>query len=245
MRRALAGVLALGLLAACSGGDGDDGRRTIDVLAAASLTEPFTEIAEQLEADDPDLDVRLSFAGSADLVAQVEAGAPADVLATADEATMAKVDADALDGQPQVFATNRLTIVVPPGNPGGVGSAADLGSVDTVLCADAVPCGALAQEALADLDVTVRPVSEEQSVKDVLGKVSAGEADAGLVYVSDAQAAGDGVETIELERSAEHLNRYPVAVLADGDADLAARFVDAVTGADGQRVLRDAGLGTP
>lgn len=239
------GVLALSLLAACFGGDGDDGRRTLDVLAAASLTEPFTQIAEQLEADDPDLDVRLSFAGSADLVAQVEAGAPADVLATADEATMAKVAADALDGEPQVFATNRLTIVVPPGNPGRVATAADLGSVDTVLCASAVPCGALAQEVLAGLDVTVRPVSEEQSVKDVLGKVAAGEADAGVVYVSDARAAGDRVETVELEGAAEHLNRYPVAVLADGDAALARRFVEAVTGPDGQRVLRAAGLGTP
>ncbi len=244
MRRALAGVLALGLLAACSGGDDGD-RRTVTVLAAASLTEPFTALAEQLESQDPGLDVRLSFAGSADLVAQVEAGAPADVLATADEASMARVPADLLEGEPVTFATNRLQVVVPPGNPGGVRTVTDLIDVDTVLCARAVPCGALAHELLDDLGVTVRPVSEEQSVKDVLGKVASGEAEAGLVYVSDARAAGEQVETVELDRSAAHLNRYRVAALAEGDADAARRWIDLVTSEQGRAVLGDAGLGAP
>jgi molybdate transport system substrate-binding protein len=244
MRRGLAvAAAALVVLAGCSGADDD--RETLTVLAAASLTEPFTQLAEQLEADDPDLDVRLSFAGSADLVAQVEAGAPADVLATADEATMAEVPADALAGEPQVFATNRLTIVVPSGNPARVAGASDLADVDTVVCAAVVPCGALAREVLDALGVRVRPVSEEQSVKDVLGKVAAGEAEAGLVYVSDARSAGDRVETVELAGSAEHLNRYPVAVLAGGDEQLARRFVDAVTGTEGREVLTAAGLGAP
>ncbi|WP_019145960.1 molybdate ABC transporter substrate-binding protein [Aeromicrobium massiliense] len=243
MRRALAVVLALGLVAGCSGGDA--GRRTVTVLAAASLTEPFTALAERLEEQDPGLDVRLSFAGSADLVAQVEAGAPADVLATADEASMARVPADLLDGEPVTFATNRLQVVVPPGNPGRVRTAADLARVDTVLCARAVPCGALAHALLDDLGVRVRPVSEEQSVKDVLGKVASGEADAGLVYVSDARAAGDRVETVDVEGSEAHLNRYRLAALAGGDAEVARRWLDLVSSGEGRAVLRDAGLGAP
>ncbi len=245
MRRLLAATAVAALVLAGCGGGGDDDRETLTVLAAASLTEPFTELAAQLEADDPDLDVRLSFAGSADLVAQVEAGAPADVLATADEASMQRVLADALASDPVTFATNRLQIAVPAGNPGGVTGAADLARVDTVLCAPTVPCGALARTVLDALGVDVRPVSEEQSVKDVLGKVAAGEADAGLVYVSDVAAAGDDVEGVDLERSDEFLNRYRVAALDAGDPAVAQRFLDLLASADGQDVLTGAGLGLP
>lgn len=237
---ALAGVL---LLAGCAGGE-DDGE-VLTVLAAASLTEPFTVLAERLEAQEPGLDVRLSFAGSADLVAQVEAGAPADVLATADEASMARVPGDALAGEPVTFATNRLTIVVPAGDPGRVRVPADLARVPTVVCAPQVPCGALAAEALDALGVVPQVVSEEQSVKDVLGKVVAGEADAGLVYVSDARAAGDRVATVALERTSPHRNRYRAAALAEGDDGLARRWLDLLTGPEGRRALRDAGLELP
>jgi len=172
-----------------------------------------------------------------------------DVVAVVDSTasvhTMMGATADALAGEPVTFATNRLTIVVPPQDPGGVGGAADLARVPTVTCAPQVPCGALARELLDDLGVTVRPVSEEQSVKDVLGKVAAGEADAGLVYVSDARAAGDRVRTVDLARSADHLNRYRVAAVDGGDPELAGRWLDLVTGPEGREVLTDAGLGVP
>lgn len=243
MRRAIAAAVAGVLtLAGCARGDDGD---VLTVLAAASLTEPFTELADRLEAGTPGLRVRLSFAGSADLVAQVEAGAPADVLATADEASMDRVPDDARAGRPATFATNRLTIVVPTGNPGRVREAADLARVPTVRCADPVPCGALAVEVLDALGVAARTVSEEQSVKDVLGKVAAGEADAGLVYASDALAAADRVETVPLETQRPHLNRYRAVALAGGDERLARRWLALLAAPEGRRVLRDAGLGLP
>lgn len=247
---ALAVVVVLGA-AACGTGGGSQAQAdddTLTVFAAASLTATFTELADDFEADHEGVAVELSFGGSSDLVGQVQQGAPADVVATADTVTMAALTDEALVDDPVVFATNRLEIAVPAGNPADVGSLQDLARPATtlVVCAPEVPCGAAAVQVAEEAGVTLSPVSEEQSVTDVLGKVSSGEADAGLVYVTDVRAAGDEVEGVPFPESATVTNSYPVAVVADSGArDLAADFVALVTGERGRAVLSDAGFGRP
>jgi molybdate transport system substrate-binding protein len=192
--------------------------------------------------------VEFSFGGSSDLVTQIQEGAPADVFASADTATMDKLVGDDLAGaDPQDFATNTLEIVVPPGNPAGVTSFQDLAEkgLNLVICAPEVPCGAAARSVAENAGVTLSPVSEEQSVTDVLAKVTSGEADAGLVYVTDVKAAGDQVEGITFPESGSVVNTYPIAPVQGTDqADLAQEFVELVLGDTGQKILGDAGFGT-
>lgn len=245
----LSALLALALPLAACGGDSDDAGSTdtVTVYAASSLTAAFGEIAQDFEADHDGVEVKLSFGGSSDLVTQIQNGAPADVFASADTATMDELVADDLTAaDPQDFATNTLEIAVPPGNPAGISSFADLAKpgVQLVVCAPEVPCGAAAQQVADDAGVTLEPVSEEQSVTDVLGKVTSGEADAGLVYVTDVQAAGDDVEGITFPESAGVVNTYPIAPVK-GAGDLAQQFVEFVLGDTGQQVLADAGFGKP
>jgi molybdate transport system substrate-binding protein len=194
--------------------------------------------------------VRFSFGGSSDLVAQLQQGAPADVFASADADNMDKATADDLiAGDPVNFATNTLEIAVPPDNPAAVASLEDLAKPGTkvVVCAAEVPCGAAARRVEDDAGVDIQPVSEEQSVTDVLNKVSTGEADAGLVYVTDVQAAGDNkVKGITFPESSSVVNTYPIGPLADSkNKDLAEEFVDLVTGDAGQQILADAGFAKP
>lgn len=222
--------------------------QSLTVFAAASLQSTFTELGRQYEAAHPGSTVTFSFAGSSDLATQLTAGAPADVFASADTLTMDRVAADELiDGQPVPFATNTLTIAVPPGNPAGITSFEDLADPDTrvVLCAPQVPCGAAAAKAQDAAGVTVNAVSEEASVTDTLGKVRSGEADAGLVYVTDVQAAGTSVEGIEFPEAAEALTTYPVAAVAGGNSERARSFIELVTSQAGQQLLADAGFGPP
>ncbi|MFB2583376.1 molybdate ABC transporter substrate-binding protein [Herbiconiux liukaitaii] len=256
-------MAACALLAACAGpstavvGAGETGSGTgtgtgssITVFAAASLQGTFTELAERFEAENPGVTVQLSFAGSSDLATQIAEGAPADVFASADESTLSRLtDAGLIDEASAVdFATNVLTIAVPPGNPGGVSGFADLASPDvtTVVCAPQVPCGAATAALEEATGVDIAPVSEESSVTDVLGKVTSGEADAGLVYVTDVIAAGDAVEEVAFPESTEVVNTYPIAtVAASAHADTAAGFVRFVTGSTGRAVLEAAGFGAP
>lgn len=252
--RRAAAVLAAGIVAAgtagCGAPAGSGGAgKTLTVFAAASLKAPFTALAGQFEAANPGTTVTLSFAGSSDLATQISQGAPADVFASADTKNMAKLaDAGLVEGSPRDFATNVLTIAVPPGNPGSIASFADLArpGVKTVICAAQVPCGAAAKTLEQETGAALKPVSEESSVTDVLGKVVSGEADAGLVYVTDAKTAGDKVREIPFPESAQAVNTYPIAAVRTGrNKDLAAAFIEAVTGPDGQRLLRGAGFGTP
>lgn len=254
----LAAVAAsVGLLAACGGSDGDgstgdssataegDGGQ-ITVAAAASLTDTFTELAESFE-EETGTQVDVTFAGSSDLVAQIEGGAPFDVFASADEANMAKVEDD-VEGTPALFASNTLTIVTEPGNPLDISGLEDLTSDDVtvVVCAPQVPCGAATETVEEAAGITLTPASEESKVTDVLAKVRAGEADAGLVYVTDAAGAGDDVTTVEFPEAGEAVNLYPIATLADSDSpDQAAAFRDYVSGPKGQSVLSAAGFGPP
>lgn len=231
-------------------GDGSaDGGTSLTVFAAASLKGTFTTLASRFEETHPGTTVRLSFAGSADLVSQLQQGAPADVLASADTATMGTAVADGLvRGEPVNFASNTLAIVVPPQNPAGITSFADLAEpgVKVVVCAPAVPCGAATRKVEAATGTDLAPVSEETAVTDVLNKVQTGEADAGLVYVTDVRAAGDRVRGVPFPQARAAVNHYPVAALSGArDADQAQRFVNLVTGPEGQRVLADAGFGKP
>lgn len=246
--RTLAGVLLVPFVLAGCGADAGE-QQTLTVFAAASLREPFTEIGEDFETDHPDVSVTFNFAGSSDLVAQLQQGAPADVFASADTATMDKAADDGLvESEPVDFATNTLQIATPPDNPAGVETLEDLarGDVTVVLCAPEVPCGAAARSIQETSGVDIEPVSEEQSVTDVLGKVTSGEADAGLVYVTDVIAAGDAVKGITFPESSEAVNTYPMAALADAEqAELAQQLIDLVTGTEGRRVLQAAGFTAP
>jgi molybdate transport system substrate-binding protein len=222
---------------------------TLTVFAAASLKATFTKLATEFEAANPGTKVALSFAGSSDLVTQISQGAPADVIASADTKNMAKLaDAGLLDGPARNFATNVLAIAVPPANPASIASFADLArpGVRVVVCAGQVPCGAAAAAVEKSTGVTLKPVSEESSVTDVLGKVTSGEADAGLVYVTDAQGVGDKVTAVSFPEASQAVNTYPIAALKQSKApDLAQKFIDAVTGEAGQKVLNGAGFTKP
>ena len=232
-----------------AGGDAAKETGTLNVLAAASLTETFTTLAKDFEADHPGVDVKLAFDSSATLAEQVTQGAPADVLATADEDTMQTVvDADGTESDPTVFATNHLQLVVPPDNPAHITKFSDIDKpgVKYVVCVVTAPCGKLAAKVLDANGITAKPASEEVDVKAVLSKVELDEADAGLVYATDAVAGGDKVKAVDIPTSDENLNTYPLAALSDAEKpQLAADWVDLVTGPEGQRVLADAGFGKP
>lgn len=248
MRRAIPVLAVAALLAGCSSPapatDGLSG--SITVFAAASLTATFTELAEEFEAEHPGVTVQTSFAGSADLVTQLQGGAQTDVFATADQNNMAKV-IDLTD-TPVDFATNILEIAVPPSNPAGITTFADLAGpeVRTVVCAPVVPCGAATVTIEQATGIDIHPVSEESAVTDVLGKVSSGEADAGLVYVTDVTGSKGTVKGIEFPESTKAVNTYPIATLrSSANAKVASAFLKFVTGAEGAKVLKAAGFGAP
>lgn len=243
------------LLAGCGGGSqpasppaaapAESG--TLTVLAAASLTETFTALEQRFEADHPGVDVKLNFAGSSDLAQQVVNGAPADVFAAASDATMKTVtDAGLAAGPPTIFATNVLQIATAPGNPKGIATFADLAKPDlkVVVCAPQVPCGAAAERIEKATGVTLSPVSEEADVKSTLGKVTSGDADAGLVYVTDVAAAKGTVQGVSFPEADRATTNYPITVLKDApQAPLAQQFVELVTGDAGRQALEAAGFG--
>jgi molybdate transport system substrate-binding protein len=238
-------VLATGL-AGCGGGSDD---RTLTVLAAASLTDSFQGMADEFRAEHPGVEVRLVFDSSATLADKAVDHAPGDVLATADERTMrAATEGGGTVGTPREFATNEMVLVVPRDNPAGIDRFADLddGGVDYLTCVRTAPCGAAARALLQRNHVDHPPVSEEVDVRAVLGKVMQGEADAGLVYRTDAKAAGDAVRTLPVPGARQQPNTYWVAVTpAAGDRALARAWVSLVLGDQGRAVLSEAGFGPP
>ena len=223
-------------------------RAVLTVFAAASLKNSFSTLGARFEAASG-AEVTFSFAGSADLVAQLQQGAPADVFASADSATMDLATADDLvDGRPVDFASNTLEIAVPPGNPAGIHALTDLSGngIKVVVCAPQVPCGAATEKVQRAAGVELSPVSEENSVADVVNKVRSGEADAGLVYRTDVAASAGALVGVAFPEASRAVNVYPIAVLDRSTGkDLARSFVDLVTGAEGRRVLTDAGFGGP
>jgi molybdate transport system substrate-binding protein len=221
---------------------------SITVFAAASLQKTFTELGKQYEAAHPGTTIEFSFAGSSDLVTQIQNGAPADVFASADEKNMDKLATSDLQGSPADFAKNTLEIAVAPGNPKKITDFKDLtnAGVQVVTCASPVPCGAATEKVEQATGVTLKPVSEEQSVTDVLGKVSSGQADAGLVYVTDVKGAAGKVDGVTFKDASSAVNTYPIAVLKESkNPDLAASFSDYVRSDAGQKVLQEAGFQAP
>ena len=229
---AVAGALIV-VLAGCgsSGSDGSSGG-SVTVFAAASLTDAFKNIGPA--------NTKFSFAGSQDLVSQIQNGAPADVIATADTTTIGQV-ADQLESPPQTFARNTLVIVTAAGNPQHLTTLADLAKpkVQVVLADPSVPAGKYATQALKDAHVMVHPRSLELDVRSVLTKVEVGEADAGIVYVTDAKSAGSKVTSTPIANS-------PIATYQIGALDKEGQaFVDEVLSDAGQAVLHRYGFLSP
>jgi molybdate transport system substrate-binding protein len=249
VKRVAIAVLSLALISGCSSSEQSAANTKIMVFAAASLQQTFTDIGDQFKSENPGVSVEFSFAGSSDLVTQLTQGAQADVFASADTKNMDKAaQAGLLAGEPVNFASNTLTIAVAPGNPKKIASFKDLTQqgLNVVVCAPQVPCGSATKKVEQATGVTLTPVSEESSVSDVLNKVETGQADAGLVYVTDAKGAGDKVAEVPFPEAAGAVNTYPIAVLKGAkDPALARKFVDLVTGESGQKILGAAGFAKP
>ena len=222
---------------------------TVTVFAAASLKDSFTALGRQFEAAHPGTKVSFDFGGSDALAASITSGAPADVFASASQATMKTVtDAKDTATTPVAFVRNRLEIATLPGNPKGIHSLKDLTApgLKVALCAKTVPCGAAAQKALGAAGLKLTPVSYEQDVKSALTKVELKEVDASVVYTTDVKAAGGKVDGVPFPESAGAVNTYPIALLKDAPNAAAAKaFIALVESAEGRKVLGQAGFLTP
>lgn len=222
----------------------------LTVYAAASLTASFDDLASEFEKVNPSVTVKpIDFDGSSTLATQLIQGAPADVFASADQATMNKVVKPGLiDGTGTAFASNTLQIAVQPGNPKHISGLADLANpgLTVVLCAPQVPCGSASHKLLDADGVAVKPASEEQNVTAVITKVKSGDADAGLVYVTDVKASAGAVDGVTIADAGNDVNSYPIAALKDAPNPAAAKaFVAFVLSDAGQKVLAKYGFGTP
>ncbi|HEX6547905.1 MAG TPA: molybdate ABC transporter substrate-binding protein [Candidatus Dormibacteraeota bacterium] len=240
------------VIAACGGAPSSasspSAPQTVTVFAAASLTTAFQNAAPAFSRQHPGFTTRFNFAGSPTLVTQIGQGAPADVFASADQPNMDRARQMNLVEPPRLFASNRLEIVVAGGNPKHVHGLSDLGRSDlvVVLAAPAVPAGNYARQVLARAGVTVSPKSEETDVKAVVSKVALGEADAGIVYVSDVRAGGAKVEGVAIPDPTNIVAHYPIAQVSTSTNAAGARaFIDFITSAAGQRFLADQGFGPP
>ncbi|WP_322411527.1 molybdate ABC transporter substrate-binding protein [Microbacterium invictum] len=253
---ALVLAASLALITGCAGTSASTGSPSdasgealtgsLTVYAAASLQGAFDELLTVFAEENPEVTVRpLVTDGSSALATQIIEGAPADVFASADERTMQQtVDAGATS-EPVLFAANTLVLITPAANPAGIERLADLTDATVVLCEPDVPCGAASASLLERAGVAVTPASLEQNVTAVLTKVAAGEADAGLVYATDALGRDD-VEVIVPEGAVDVVNLYPIAATtAAASDDVARAFIALVTGPEGQRVLADAGFAPP
>ena len=238
-------VVLVGLgLSACGGSDDSSsaGGEPLTVFAAASLTEVFPEL---------DPEPSYNFAGSDELAVQIREGAPADVFASANARYPDELFDEGLVEEPQVFATNRLVLIVPAANPAGIDSVEDVTEpgVKLVVAGESVPVGEYTREVLGTLGLEAaldNVVSNEDDVKGVVSKVSLGEADAGFVYATDAAVAGEDVQVIDLPEESQPPIEYKIAVVSDSDAqDEAQAFVDLVLSDEGQQQLAAAGFGTP
>jgi molybdate transport system substrate-binding protein len=247
----LATVAIAGAVAAACGSDGTSGDASgeVVVFAAASLTDAFTELGEAFTASDRGASVTFNFAASSNLVAQVLEGAPVDVVAAADLDSMARLtDGGAAAAPPVTFAGNRVEIVVASGNPLGIDGVEDLADEDLILvvCAPEVPCGSYANQVFRNGGIEPAADSYEENVRAVLGKVTLGEADAGIVYATDVIAAGDDAAGVAIPADLNVVAAYPIAVTTDAPNAAGARaFVEFVLGAEGQAILARYGFSPP
>jgi molybdate transport system substrate-binding protein len=251
-------LLAVGglLVGACSSDDqpaattaGSSGvSGSVTVFAAASLTESFNDELTALKTEHPDLAITYNFAGSGALVTQIQQGAPADVIATADTASMKKLADAGLVDAPVTFARNKLEILVAPGNPKQIKGLDDLARSDLVFVIedDTVPAGMYAAQALSKAGVTVSPVSKEADVKSAVAKVTSGEADATIVYATDVTAAGSKGQGVEIPAAQNVIAEYPIAIVkAAKNHAAAAAFVDALVKGSGRTALANRGFLPP
>jgi molybdate transport system substrate-binding protein len=245
--------LAVLVLAACGGGPPESASsstpsNTITVAAAASLTEAFTQIGKEFEATKPGTTVIFSFGSSTTLATQIAEGAPVDVFAAANPATMKTVTDVGAAEPPTTFVSNILQIAVPKGNPGGITGLKDFAdkTKKVAICAPQVPCGTAAVKVFSAAKIKPAPDTLEPDAKATLQKVSSNEVDAALVYRTDVIAAKETVDGLEFSEARQAVNVYPIAVLKGSmSAAAAQQFVDYVLSADGQAVLRKAGFGKP
>lgn len=245
-------VLAAVLLGACGGSSGSASSSptplsgTVDVFAAASLTAAFNALGTDFQTSNSEITMKFNFAGTPTLVTQIEEGAPADVFASADTTNMDKLKSDGFtSGTPQVFARNKLEIVVAPGNPKGITGLADLAKPGVVYITEAatVPAGKYALQALKLAGVTVTPKSLETDVKSVVSKIELGEADAGIVYTTDVTAAGSKVSGVQIPDADNVIATYPiVTVKATANSAAANAFIAFVLSAAGQAKLHSFGF---
>ena len=256
-------VLVLSLLTACSQStptssedeatqqsvkeEASDLTGELQVFAAASLMGAFDELTQMFAQDHPGVDVSAPvYDGSSVLAVQIDEGAPANVFASANLANMDKVvDVGLNVGEPQVFASNVIAIATLPGNPKEIEGVEDLTDPDlaVVLCEDEVPCGAISKKVFEASGISVTPVSKEQNVVSVSTKVASGEADAGLIYVTDVMASDGAVEAVEVEGAEEFANLYPIVPVKNGeDLDVAEAFIELVLSDAGQGVLEKFGF---
>jgi molybdate transport system substrate-binding protein len=222
---------------------------TVTVFAAASLHQTFTALAGTFEREHPGVTVKFSFGGSDTLAAQITQGAPADVFASANTATMQTVqNAGDTAGAPTVFARNTLEIATAPGNPHDIRTLADLAKpgIKVALCAKTVPCGSAAVKALAAAKVSLTPVTYETDVTSALTKVELGEVDAALVYHSDILGADGKVDGVVFSTASTAVNSYPIDVLKDSpNPSAAAAFVAFILSPSSEQVLLAAGFQAP
>jgi molybdate transport system substrate-binding protein len=244
------------LITACSRTGGNADSRVLNVYAAASLTDAFTEIGLTFEAGHPEISIAFNFGGSQNLRTQIEQGAPADVFAPANKKEMnALVEGSFIAPDvPIVFLTNQLVVILPEENPADIASVEDLGKpgLKIVLAAEEVPAGRYAREALEKLNmlfgaeykdrVLVNVVSNEDNIRQAVTKIQLGEADAGIVYVSDAVAV-PGLIQLAIPGDANVIAEYPIAPLAESEnSELAEEFIAYILSADGQAILEKWGF---
>jgi molybdate transport system substrate-binding protein len=223
---------------------------SITVSAAASLTEAFTKMGTDFQKANPGTTVMFSFGGSSTLVTQIQGGAPADLFASADGANMQKVvNGGQVTEEPTVFATNLLAIVVKPGNPQNVKTLADLAKLNVVsLCAPPQPCGTYADQILTQAGVTIPAdhITRGADVKTTLSAVTTGDADAAIVYVTDAKTAGSAGTTVSIPAWQNAFAIYPIApIAASSNADLADAWIKYTTSSAGQKTLQSFGFLPP
>lgn len=222
---------------------------TITVFAGSSLTDAFKKAGDQIKATNPATDYVFNVGSSSTLATQIINGAPADVFASADEANMQKiVDAQLTEAPATIFVTNRLQIAVAAGNPKQITGLADLAKAGliVVLAAPTVPAGKYALDALAKAGVAVKPASQEVDVRSVLNKVALGEADAGIVYVTDVKSAGARVSGVDIPEQHQVIAKYPIAVVKGAKNPILAKaYVDYLLSADGQKMLAEFGFSKP
>ena len=256
MRRlaVIAAVLAAAAAAGCSSSTsspsagGSPVTGTITVFAAASLTESFTQLGKQFEATHPGDTVKFSFGPSSGLATQITSGAPADVFASAAPGNMDDVVSAGDAASPQNFAKNTMEVATPPDNPGNVESVKDLAddSVKVALCQPQVPCGVVAAKVFKNAGITVKPVTLQPDVKSVLTQVETGNVDAGMVYVTDVQAAGSKVNGVTIPASDNASTLYPIATInSSKHKSIAQAFMNYVLSPAGQQVLKAAGFESP